>query len=187
MGTFLFNALSQTLQSFLPGAARPSIFILLTSLSISISIPHQEPLSHTPLDFITMHLFFKAITFLSLASAIIGAPTPPQKPANSSHELPDGLPYPTHEQREVIEQNAHGTLPNGSPPPVISNKGIVNLQLIAFNELFEVAFFNDLIGNITRNVAGYTFSNNTERDIVLRALKAILAVRIPKHPSTWLH
>lgn len=130
-----------------------------------------------------MHLFFKVITFLTLVSAIIAAPTPPQKPANSPHELPDGLPNPTPEQRRIIEQNAHGTLPNGPPPPVISNNGIINLQLIAFNELFEVAFFNDLIGNVTRNVTGYTFSNNTERDTVMRALKAILAVRPPKHPT----
>lgn len=134
-----------------------------------------------------MYLFCKAITFFSLASAIIGAPTPPAKLSPPSHELPDGLPNPSPEQRKAIEQNAHGTLPNGPPPPVISDKGIVNLQLIAFNELFEVAYFNSLIANITGNVTGYTFSNNTVRDTVLRNLKAILAVRPSKLPNVFLH
>lgn len=133
-----------------------------------------------------MHLFHKAFIFLGLASAILAAPTPP-KPSTLSHNLPDGMPDPSPEQRKIIEQNAHGTLPNGPPPPVISDKGIVNLQLIAFNELFEVAFFNDLVTNITSNVTGYTFSNSTERNIVLRALKAILAVRSSSIQIIILH
>lgn len=121
-----------------------------------------------------MHLY-KAIAFLGLASTIIAIPAPTKTPA-PSRELPDGLPNPSPSQLELIEQNAHGTLPNAPPPPVISDMGILNLQLIAFNELFEVAFFNGLITNITKNVEGYQFSTAQERDHVLRALRAILAV-----------
>lgn len=133
-----------------------------------------------------MHLFYKAIILLGLASTIIAAPTPPNKPTPPSNKLPDGMPDPNSEQRKLIEQNAHGTLPNGVPPPVISDRGIVNLQLIAFNELFEVAFFNSLVNNITNNVTGYTFSDTAERGIVLSALKAILAVRSSSHSTTYL-
>ncbi|KAK5806307.1 hypothetical protein VI817_000565 [Penicillium citrinum] len=90
-------------------------------------------------------------------------------------QLPDGLPYPSPSELALIEQHAHGTLPNTSPPPVISNKGIVNLQLIAFNELFEVAFFNELVTNITENVGGYRFSDPDDKSLVLASLEAILA------------
>lgn len=130
-----------------------------------------------------MHLY-KAIAFLGLASTILAIPAPTKAPA-PSHELPDGLPNPSRSQLEQIEQKAHGTLPNGPPPPVISNKGIINLKLIAFNELFEVAFFNELITNITENIKGYRFATHKEREHALRALKAILAVSpFSMHPPS---
>lgn len=123
-----------------------------------------------------MHSLYKVITFLSLVSSIIAAPTSPNR--GPSHQLPDGFPTPSPSQLNQIEANAHGTLPNGPPPPTISNMGIVNLQLIAFNELFEVAFFHELFTNITDNVPGYQFSDEEERNVTLRNLKAILAVSL---------
>jgi hypothetical protein len=54
--------------------------------------------------------------------------------------------------------------------------GITNLKLIAFNELFEVAYFNELLLNITTNVTGYTFSDEKDHDFVIEAFTAILAV-----------
>ncbi|KAJ5587597.1 uncharacterized protein N7459_003362 [Penicillium hispanicum] len=119
-----------------------------------------------------MHLLNAAVAVLSLASAIAAAPL---KTVRASSELPDGMPNPSPSELKKIEENAHGTLPNGPPPPVISDLGIVNLQLIAFNELFEVAFFNELLVNITKNVEGYRFSNDSDRDLILRSFRAILA------------
>ncbi|KAJ5107351.1 hypothetical protein N7456_004026 [Penicillium angulare] len=119
-----------------------------------------------------MRLVTSAVALLAahLVSAI-----PTNYARSIEKELPDGLPYPSPSELSLIEQAAHGTLPNGPVPPVISNKGITNLKLIAFNELFEVAFFHDLLTNITENVEGYRFTDQGDRDFVSRALAAIVA------------
>ncbi|CEJ58855.1 hypothetical protein PMG11_07501 [Penicillium brasilianum] len=111
-----------------------------------------------------------AVALSSLATFVTAAPT-----SLGKSQLPDGLPSPSPEQLDLIKQAAHGTLPNGPPPPVISSDGIVNLKLIAFNELFEVAFFNELITNITNNVEGYDIDDEEDHIKTLDALKAILA------------
>ena len=86
------------------------------------------------------------------------------------------MPNPSPSELEQIELNAHGTLPNTPPPKGISALGITNLKLIAFNELFEVAFFHQLITNITEGVMGYRFSDEDDYNFVLNGLKVILAV-----------
>ncbi|KAF1990133.1 hypothetical protein K402DRAFT_390438 [Aulographum hederae CBS 113979] len=92
-----------------------------------------------------------------------------------SFPLANGFPNPNPQQLKDIEQQAFGTLPNGAPPPSISDQGVTNLQLIAFNELFEVAFFTELIQNITSNLPGYQFADKSERDFVLDTLIAVQA------------
>jgi len=52
---------------------------------------------------------------------------------------------------------------------------MTSLELIAFNELFEVAFFTDLIYNITNNVPGYEVGGNGVQQFVLNALTAVQA------------
>jgi len=93
---------------------------------------------------------------------------------------PVGNGFPTvanpSSQLTTIEAAAHGSLPNGPPPPSApSANSLTSLKLIAFNELFEVAFFTDLIANITNNVAGYTFRTNHAKQSVLTKLAAIQA------------
>jgi hypothetical protein len=78
-------------------------------------------------------------------------------------------------QLTAIEQQAHGTLPNGSPPPSITADTETSLELIAFNELFEVAFFTELLNNVTNNVPGYQFNDNDARNVVITALTAVQA------------
>ncbi|KAJ5653757.1 hypothetical protein N7490_000760 [Penicillium lividum] len=119
-----------------------------------------------------MHLLLPAIALLGATSSVFAAPAAPRA---MQKELPDGLPYPSPSELSLIEKAAHGTLPNSPPPPVISNKGITNLKLIAFNELFEVAFFHQLLTNITENIDGYRFVDKGDRDFVTRSLRAILA------------
>lgn len=121
-----------------------------------------------------MHLLLPAFALLGAALSVYAAPA--KAPRAIQRELPDGLPSPSPSELSLIEHGAHGTLPNGPPPAVISNKGITNLQLIAFNELFEVAFFHELLVNITDNVNGYRFTDTADRDFVTAALRAILAV-----------
>lgn len=128
-----------------------------------------------------MRFFLSAIALLSVVPSLIAAPT--ARAPDAGKELPDGLPNPSPSELEVIEQNAHGTLPNGPPPPVISNGGILNLKLIAFNELFEVAFFSELITNITENVDGYHFTDAGDRTETLSWLKTILAVSFMNHAT----
>jgi hypothetical protein len=101
--------------------------------------------------------------------------------APSSTVIPfvnNGFPAPSAAQLLAIEELAHGTLPNGPPPPpgAISAQGITNLQLINFNENFEVAFFASLLNNVTTNVAGFEISDATERNFVIEVLTAVLAV-----------
>ncbi|KAJ5152122.1 hypothetical protein N7492_010417 [Penicillium capsulatum] len=118
-----------------------------------------------------MRILKTAIAIWSVVSVVSAAPVSSRR----ADELPDGLPYPSPSELELIEQTARGTLPNGPSPPVISSPGILSLQLIAFNELFEVAFFNDLLANITKSVMGYRFQDSGDRDFVIKSLRAILA------------
>lgn len=52
---------------------------------------------------------------------------------------------------------------------------LVSFQLIAFNELFEVAFFTDLLFNVTNNVDKFQVYDPIERDALINALVAIQA------------
>ncbi|KAL4778600.1 major facilitator superfamily domain-containing protein [Aspergillus varians] len=78
-------------------------------------------------------------------------------------------------QLQKIEQAAHGTLPGLPLPTNISAPGVTNLQLLAFHEFVEIAFFSELINNITRNEQEYTFSNDVEREFAIRSLSTIVA------------
>jgi hypothetical protein len=119
----------------------------------------------------------------SLISAVSCAPVaqasssaaPAAATGNAIPFVTSGFPAPNAQQLLAIEQAAHGTLPDGSPPPMISAQGITNLQLINHNENFEVAFFSSLINNVTTNVAGFQIQDPTERNFILEALTAILA------------
>ncbi|KAL4894726.1 LsdA family protein [Aspergillus ambiguus] len=116
-----------------------------------------------------MNRFVLAIALLPFLASAAPVATAP------AGSLPDGMPNPSPEQIREIELKAHGTLPSLPLPSNISRTGITNLQLIAFNELFEVAFFNELLYNVTTEVEGYTFSTPEDQDFAIRSLTAILA------------
>lgn len=79
-------------------------------------------------------------------------------------------------QQLAIEQQAHGSLSNAPPPPASPQPdSLTSLRLIAFNELFEVAFFTELLSNITNNVDGYKIHHQGARDFIIRALTAVQA------------
>jgi len=125
----------------------------------------------------------------SILSTVYGAPMAQNqyKPSSSvastapsSTVVPfvnDGFPAPSAEQLLAIEELAHGTIPNGPPPPpnTISADGITSLEFINFNENFEVAFFSSLLHNITTNVNGFQISDHKERDFVIEVITAVLA------------
>tara|TARA_R110002003_G_scaffold154_5_gene13671 strand:+ start:3432 stop:4421 length:990 start_codon:yes stop_codon:yes gene_type:complete len=87
--------------------------------------------------------------------------------------LANGFPNPSQDQTLQIQIEGHGTLPNGPPPPTLSPEGVTNLQLIALNELFEVAYFTELVYNVTNKVKGYDLGYGHE--YVLDSLKSIVA------------
>jgi len=89
--------------------------------------------------------------------------------------LPNGFPNVDNVTLRSIEEQAHGTLPNGALPTKLNQKSIATLELIAFNEIFEVAFFTDLIANITSGVSGYSIDSPVLKAFVLRTLTAVQA------------
>ena len=101
--------------------------------------------------------------------------------------LPDGFPTPNPAQLAVIEKKAQGSLPNGPLPTILKSTGITTLQLLALNEIFEVAYFTELLANVTNNVHGYDAKSIAplEKKYVVDTLTAIVNVRKPAHlPST---
>lgn len=94
----------------------------------------------------------------------------------SVNSLPDGFPNFNTQQLAAVEILAHGTLPNGGTPPPgsVSDLGITSVQLIEFNENFEVFFFDSLIRNLTSasSGSGFYISDATERNFVIEALTA---------------
>ncbi|KAJ9614075.1 hypothetical protein H2200_002211 [Cladophialophora chaetospira] len=79
-----------------------------------------------------------------------------------------------------IEIAAHGTLPIAPPPPATpppppKEDDLVSLRLIAFNELFEVAYFSELLYNITNAVPGYEFQDQSAKQQMIDAITAVVA------------
>lgn len=98
-----------------------------------------------------------------------------------NNPLGNSFPNPNPSQITDIEKAAHGSIPIAFPDAPPAAKGpaadtITSLEFIAFNELVEVAFFTELIANITNNVPGYIFDTDVEtRDFILTSLIAIQA------------
>ncbi|TKA83652.1 hypothetical protein B0A55_00445 [Friedmanniomyces simplex] len=89
--------------------------------------------------------------------------------------LSNGFPNVSNDTLRQIEQTAQGTLPNGPPVTHLNTTSITIFELIAFNELFEVAFFSSLINNITSNYEGFGIGSSVLKDFVLKSLDAVLA------------
>lgn len=53
---------------------------------------------------------------------------------------------------------------------------ITTLQVIAYNEIFEVAFFSSLLNNVTHCVEGYTDLAGLDKDYVTQILTQVIAV-----------
>lgn len=96
-------------------------------------------------------------------------------------------PAPSPSQIAALQTQAHGTLPNGKitlTDGSVGPDGITNVQLLNFNENFEVAFFTSLVNNITQSVSGFTLNDDKEKAGLLDIMQTILAVSTL--PSTAL-
>jgi hypothetical protein len=107
--------------------------------------------------------------FLASASLAIAAPF--------SYPLANGFPALNTTALQRVFQLAGGTLPNGALPASLTSNGAQALQLIAANELFEVAYFTELLQNITTRVRGYEEGHDDK--YIIDSLKAIVNVRVP--------
>ncbi|KAH7413050.1 putative sexual development protein [Cadophora sp. MPI-SDFR-AT-0126] len=112
-------------------------------------------------------------SLLSLSYIVTAASAAPFKFADNP--LGNSFPNPNQQQTLDIQTQAHGSLPNGAPPATINPNTLTSLRLIAFNELFEVAFFSSLLNNMTTNATGFEFQSSSARDTALAAVTAILA------------
>ncbi|KAF2874235.1 hypothetical protein BDV95DRAFT_626997 [Massariosphaeria phaeospora] len=120
-------------------------------------------------------------TVLPLTAALVGivsaAPAGSKRdfsPDNVYYPLSNGFPNPNPAAVQKIQMDADGPLSNAPPPDKgPSADGITSLKLVAFNELFEVAYFNELIYNVTEKVPGYDLGYGHE--YVIDALRAITA------------
>ncbi|GAB7346985.1 hypothetical protein MBLNU459_g3139t1 [Dothideomycetes sp. NU459] len=92
------------------------------------------------------------------------------------YPLSNEFPTPSNAEIAQIEQAAGGDLPSAAPPPgTISADSLNSLRLIAFNELFEVAFFTSLLSNITNSVPGYEVPAGLDRDFVIETIRTVQA------------
>ncbi|KAL9007846.1 MAG: hypothetical protein Q9173_006967 [Seirophora scorigena] len=114
-----------------------------------------------------------ALLSAAFSTAVVGVPF--------SFPTPDGFPNPDPAQLAVIQQGAGGTLANSFLPTSLKSAAIIILQLLANNELFEVAFFTQLLTNITTNVPGYDASATAplDRDYLIKAISTIVNVSVP--------
>ena len=99
------------------------------------------------------------------ASAVAAAPF--------SYPLANGFPNLNATAMAQVYKLAGGTLPNGALPSSLKANGVQALQLIAANEIFEVAYFTELLDNVTSNVLGYEIE---DKDYIVKTLTAIVNV-----------
>lgn len=77
---------------------------------------------------------------------------------------------------ELMIQAAGGTLPNTPLPTALPADAVTTLQVIAYNEIFEVAFFSSLLANVTNGVDGFTDLKGLDKDYACKVLTAVIAV-----------
>ena len=94
------------------------------------------------------------------------------------YATPHGPPSPNAAQLAHSEATAGGSLPDGPLPTSLKQPGITILQLIALNELFEVAYFTDLLDNVSKGIHGYDAGAIAPLDkgYLVQSLTAILEV-----------
>ncbi|KAL2069402.1 hypothetical protein VTL71DRAFT_14081 [Oculimacula yallundae] len=108
-------------------------------------------------------MHFSRVVLASTAASVAAA-------APFSFPLANGFPNLNATAMQEVFKLAGGTLPNGALPSSLKAPGIQALQLIAANELFEVAYFSELVHNITTGVPGYKCGQKA-----LDSLQAVVA------------
>ena len=121
----------------------------------------------------TMHSFALGLSLLFAARLVHAGPF--------SFPLPNGFPFPSEAALEELYTTAGGNFTNMPLAPKFDSDSSTSWKLQAFNEFMEVAFFTQLIANITNRVPEYELEEETE-DYILRSLKTIQAVSLGGPP-----
>lgn len=108
------------------------------------------------------------VALASTAASLVAA-------APFSFPLSNGFPNLNTTAMAEVYKLAGGTLPNGVLPTSLKPDAVQTLQLIAANELFEVAYFTELLYNVTSGVPGYQVENY---DYVVSTLTAVINVSL---------
>ena len=96
----------------------------------------------------------------------------------ANNPLGNNFPTPASGQLLAIETQAHGSIPSANPsaaagaPPKADT--LTSLRLIAFNELFEVSFFFQLLQKIKNGESGFV-DHSFNMDAITNAITAVLA------------
>lgn len=112
-----------------------------------------------------------------IASAGLAAAAP------FSFPLANGFPNLNATARKEVYELAGGTLPNGPVPTSLKPNGVQALQLIAAGELFEVAYFAELLNNITNGVPGYEAAGQDQ--YIIDTITVVLNVSF--FPISYFH
>lgn len=143
------------------------ILVLALSASVASAAPYYPVTLKDPIT----------VPFIPFNSSVTTTAAPAQTPV--SFPLANGFPDPSNEAQIEIELEAGGTLSNAPPPSNPGRDALTNLQLVAFNELFEVAFYTDLLVNITTFQSGFEIEDEFEFNFTVDALTAIQSVSYP--------
>lgn len=100
-----------------------------------------------------------------------------------SFPLANGFPFPNDTALEELFTRAGGNFSNAPLAPKFDDDSLTSWKLQAFNEFMEVAFFTQLIANITDGVLGYEL-DSTSKGYILTSLETIQAVSRLR-PNTW--
>jgi hypothetical protein len=106
-----------------------------------------------------------------------------------SFPLPNGFPFPSDAAVEEVFTRAGGNFTNAPLAPMFDDDSLTSWKLQAFNEFIEVAFFTQLIANVTDRVPGYELDPKGE-DYILNSLRTIQAVSFARndgHESRCIH
>ncbi|EGX89549.1 COPII coat assembly protein sec16 [Cordyceps militaris CM01] len=104
----------------------------------------------------------KSLSLLGLVGLVTAAAVPSN----------DGFPMPSKDQQVALEKQAGGKLPNVALPKELGPGSTTAFQLITFNELFETAYFDSLLQNITSGVQGYEAENKEELIKIFSTVRA---------------
>jgi hypothetical protein len=116
--------------------------------------------------------------FLAGLSLVSAAPRFTKRTFATS-QFTNGFPTPNAKQVSAIQEQGRGTLSNVGtkvPGKPASPAAIVNLRVIALQEIFEAAYFSDLLHNITTNQTGYeNLSKYGDRQQIIDQINATIA------------